>query len=317
MKNNVKNNILRMALAICIAASGIGYAAADTGAAAMSFLKADSGARAAAMGGAYSATEGGASSIFYNPAGAASLKRTEVFMSHSIWLDELSLEHIAAAFVISPAFTFTAGAAAQIASINSYDSLSNPTGSFDATDMAATSGIAYTVSDSLFVGMQAKYFSQQGKSVSANALGGDAGLLYKRGRFNYGVSAMNLGNKIKLGNNEFPLPKTIRAGINMEAAEGLRVGADYIDYVDSGAHLALGCEYRLPVLTEGSRAMMVRGGYYSGRDKNTGTGISGGIGFSNDFISLDYSFTPFGDLGNGHRFSMTIRFGQVRESAAK
>ena len=305
-----------MALAIFIAVAGTDYAAADTGAAAMPFLKADSGARAAALGGAYSATEGGASSLFYNPAGAAALSRSEVFMSHSVWLDELSLEHIAAAFAIYPSFTLTAGAAAQIASINSYDSLSNPTGSFDASDIAATAGMAYTMSDSFFIGMQAKYFSQQGKSVSASTLGGDIGLLYKGSRFNYGISAMNLGNKRKLGNNEFPLPKTIRTGINMEVAEGVKIEADYIDYVDSGAHFALGCEYRLPVLSEGSRAMMLRGGYYSGRDKNTGTGISGGIGFSNEFISLDYSFTPFGDLGSGHRFSLAIRFGQIRETSA-
>lgn len=300
--------ILIMLFAVCVLRQ---QAAADAGTSAMAFLKADSGARASALAGAYSALGDDAASMFYNPAGAAFLPRKEVFFSHSVWLEEISLEHFAVVIPVSRRTSIMAGAAGLIGDVNAYDADGNSKGSFTSSEVAASGGLSHSISGTIHIAAQAKIYSQKADSNSGKAFGVDAGIIYSSGSYKVGFSALNVGNKIKVGNTAFELPRTIRLGASYEILSGLKAGADYVSYVDSGAHTAFGCEYRLPILSE-DKAMIVRGGYSSGRDKNTGSGFVGGVGFATQDISIDYSFTPFGDLGSAHRFSLSLRFGSDR-----
>ncbi|MBI5596118.1 MAG: hypothetical protein HY928_08530, partial [Elusimicrobia bacterium] len=71
-------------IALALLLAGPARAAAlNTGAA---FLKLDPGARSAALGGAYSAAAGSADTLFFNPAGLASLSRREFMAGHAEWL---------------------------------------------------------------------------------------------------------------------------------------------------------------------------------------------------------------------------------------
>src|SRR5262245_41323537 len=61
------------------------------------FLKIAAGARAAALGGAYTALADDASSILWNPAGMAKLEKAEVTATRSQWLQSADHDFLAGA----------------------------------------------------------------------------------------------------------------------------------------------------------------------------------------------------------------------------
>ena len=73
---------------------------------------------------------------------------------------------------------------------------------------------------------------------------------------------------------------------------------------DQGAYPAVGTEYGLGL-------MSLRAGY-SGRLSGGGlgglAGFSAGLGISLKSLDLDYALAPYGDLGNAHRLSITLKF---------
>lgn len=307
MKNILKAIFLLLVL--------ISPAQAHTGTAALPFLKAESGARPAALGGAYTALGNDAFSIFTNPAGTVFMDRREISLSHALWLEDMSLENLAYVQPFTSRLSILIGASALMSgSIKSYNAAGYSTGSFNAMEMALSAGVSYLISRRLYAAAQAKIFMQSSDDLSSNTYGGDFGVIYSGDYAKFGFSALNLGQKIKLGEYAYDLPRTFRFGVSRELIKDFAAGADIVNYIDSGSHLALGAEYKLSIREDGAQAIFIRAGYTSGRDKNTGTGISGGFGFMTSDLHIDYAFTPFGDLGNIHRFSLSLIFGESREN---
>jgi hypothetical protein len=71
---------------------------------------------------------------------------------------------------------------------------------------------------------------------------------------------------------------------------------------DDSANAHLGVEYRF------SNGIAFRGGYITGSSFDFPSGLSAGIGYDSLSYQVDYAFVPYGDLGNTHRISFTIRF---------
>ena len=286
---------------------------ADTGTAAFSYLKTDSGGRAAALGGAYTALGDDSFSVFYNPAGTVYMDRSEVAVSHALWLEDMSIENVAFVHNLSPRLSLIMGVSALLSGdIKSYSADGSSAGSFSANEMTVSGGIAYIINQRIYVAAQAKMFSQSTDDESARAVGGDAGMIYRGDYARIAFSALNLGQKIKLGTQAFDLPRALRAGISREIIKNIKLGVDWIDYIDSGSHAAAGLEYKLDIGDDGDQSLFFRGGYYSGHDTNSGSGISAGIGFNTSDLRVDYAFTPYGDLGSAHRFSVALMFGDSR-----
>jgi len=288
---------------------------ADTGTAALPFLKISGGARAAALAGAYTALGDDCNSVFANPAGSVYMDRRCLSFSHSIWLEDMSIENISYAQQISQHSTLLIGASALLSGdMKYYDEEGSSTGSFDSLEMSASLGISHILSKRFYVAAQAKLFSQSGDNRSDRVMGGDIGAIYRGDYVKIGFSAVNLGPKIKLGEQSFDLPRSLRAGISRKVMKNLELAVDWIDYIDSGSHFAAGGEYSLPIRDDGEQAIFLRAGYSSGRDKNAGSGISGGIGFKTTDLLADYAVMPYGDLGLAHRFSISLFFGDRREN---
>lgn len=288
---------------------------ADTGTAAMPFLKIPGGARGAAMGGAFSATCDDSTAIFFNPAATVFIDRSELSLSHAMWLEDMSIENISYVQPMTSLLSFTAGASALVSGkMSANDESGSSSGSFSSMDIAAQAGLSYILTKRVYVGAQAKIFSQSVDSESVSTVGGDIGIVARGDYFRYAFSVMNLGPKIKLDEHSFDLPRTIRAGISREFFKGFRAGAEYIDYIDSGASIALGSEYAISIRQDDLQHVFLRAGYASGRDSNAGSGLSAGIGFQTSDLRVDYAFVPYGDIGNLHRFSLSLFFGSSREN---
>ena len=123
---------LRLAGLLVLAAQA-GWAA-ETAA----FLDIGVGARAAGMGGAYTALADDANTVYWNPAGLARLEKREASVSHaelgrSTRHDFLAYAHPAPQGTFAGAFTYLSQG-----SIEGHDGLGRPTGSFNASDATVT-----------------------------------------------------------------------------------------------------------------------------------------------------------------------------------
>src|SRR5262245_37558041 len=86
-----------IALALLAALGAPALAAGKAGTSGAAFLKIAPGARAAALGEAYTALADDSSAILWNPAGLARLKKAEVSATRAQWLQEGSHDFLAGA----------------------------------------------------------------------------------------------------------------------------------------------------------------------------------------------------------------------------
>ncbi|MCX5786244.1 MAG: PorV/PorQ family protein [Elusimicrobia bacterium] len=299
-------------ISACIIALSPVSARAETGTTAMPFLKIDSGARAAALGGAYSAAGDDAASVFYNPAGAALADRKELELSHNEWLQGLRNENLAYVQPLGKNFTAFGGANVLLSgAMNKYDASGGNTGSFNSLEGAFSLGLAAGLGGNCYGAAALKTFYQKADKNSAFAFGGDAGLLKIYGDWSFGASVSNLGAKLKLGSTAFSLPLIIRAGAANRLNEQFLLSADAVKAGESQTAFCAGAEGEFMIRE--NEAFFVRAGYKSGRSQYTGPGFTAGIGIKNNDLRLDYAFSPYGDLGDSHRITLSFRFGVTRE----
>ncbi len=298
------------AIIICLAAPEL-YAGAGGDAAA--FLKIDAGARAGAMGGAYTAVAEDALSIFYNPAGPALADRDQAALAHSEWLEGLRNEHMAYVRVVSDRVAIFTGFTALLSPrLDEYDEMGFKTGSFSAMDGAAGAGIAWKGEDNLCLGLFAKSVYQQAGSEKGYAYAGDIGALYNyREDFRFGAALQNLGTPMRLYQTRFDLPRTYRVGAAYRLKQMAWLTTEILKAGQSDTAFALGAEGEFAVT--GRETVFGRLGYKSGRSKSAGSGVSAGLGIRTGSLGVDYAFSPFGDLGDAHRFTLAFRFGKIRE----
>jgi hypothetical protein len=196
-----------------------------------------------------------------------------------------------------------------------------PEGTFSAYDIAVAGAYACKISKTISIGANAKLIHQ--KIEKETAWGGaiDIGLLYRvprpRGRFSrdilqVGFVVQNIGPPIKFVKESDPLPLNIKAGIakiydlrsiKSEVILACDVNAP-IDNVPNGH---FGVEFVYKKMKD--IAVAARVGYKTNtiKDLNALSGLSAGAGFVWKRMAVDYVWVPYGDLGNTHRISLTIR----------
>ena len=144
-----------------------------------SFLRNDYSARAAALAGSVITVQEDPTSLFYNPAGVATLTRdrgSAGFFKH--------LSDINAGFLVySTSFEGIGrfGAGIQYTNYGSFeetDALGNVLGSFGANDLAFTVGYGLTLEENLFVGGGVKFIYSGIASYTSTGAAGDLGILY-------------------------------------------------------------------------------------------------------------------------------------------
>lgn len=287
----------------------IPYACAGTEAA--PFLKIDAGARAAALGGAFSAIADDASSVFHNPAGPGFMANDDLMLSHNEWIAGLKNEHFAYVHPQSERLTFFTGLNLLISpSLDKYDASGVKTGSFFAGEGALSVGAAWAFTDSFCGGLAAKGVYQQADKEKAYAYAGDLGFVKKYENLKLGLAVRNLGTRLKLYKESFALPLTFRGGAAYRLNDMFWFAADAFQ-TGSGLIFAGGAEGELPVTP--AETVYARAGYKTGRSRNAGSGISAGVGLKSGELRFDYAFAPFGDLGDSHRLTVSFKFGEDRE----
>jgi tetratricopeptide (TPR) repeat protein len=303
--------LLAVLLALALLGSGLPARAAQAtaGAQPFSFLGLDSSARAAALGGAYTALAVDAEALHYNPAGLGFIVENEASAMHNQYFESATQEHLAVA--LRPGVAVSAD-------ILNYGSLSRTTysspngglGTFSIMDTALTAGGGYAFGP-VSLGAAAKWLREDNDATVGQAVAFDGGALWRLPwvpGLSLGAAAQNLGGKVRFQSTGEALPVTGRAGAawtfpafghqNSITADASKEGSDKVRF--SGG-----------VETVAGGSLALRLGYTTRVD--AGLGISAGVGWRGEAWSIDYAIAPYGDLGLTHRVGVGFRWGRGDE----
>ena len=278
------------------------------------FLKLGTGARAAAMGGAYTALGDDASAIDWNPAGLARLEKREFNAAHAELHERTRLDF---ATYAHPTGRGTIAAALLYLSHGSFtgrDAAGRPTGSVTASDAAITG--AYAIKNEFAdIGVGFKFITSHIAEAEARTTAVDLGLKRQVYELKGGkvftaaaVSNLNPNQGLKYsGGQSADLPLQLAAG----AAWVHEKGSASFDLVNgprgSGTDAAFGGEYKV-LAGFAVRAGYATAGVTGGSGIDAARGLSFGVGVDKDGLSVDYAIVPSGELGAAHRFGLGYRF---------
>lgn len=305
--------------------------AAGPGTSAATFLTLGFGARPLALGESFVAVADDVSALYYNPAGLAfpagvasrqDPSRYEALASYALHVQDISISQFG--FMARP-FGFSVTHLGLGGIERRTTETAQPDGTFGAEDLMVAMSVGHHIDAlGLGLGLTGKYIRESIGEYSASAYALDAGALYRLHvlPISLGASIVNLGTKVQFISQGYPLPLTMRVGaaygmtrsfpsavtvqldLPRDNAPTLRAGFEYLGF----GPFALRMGY---MTTTGSQRAAALG-------KALGTTAPGlsefygmfmGVGFRSRYGSLDYTLTPYGELGNAHRFSFTLRFG--------
>ena len=282
-------------------------AAAQTGSAGLQFLKLGVGARALAMGEAYSAIATDPSATYYNPAALSLVTSPRILLMHKEWIQGTRTEFIGAT---SRTGDFSFGLSANSTSVDNIELRSVPgpaLGTFDARNASIGLSGSYAFSPEFSAGMTMKYLYEKIYVYDASGLAFDFGGVYKTPwDVTLALAVNNLGSLSELDKESSTLPASIRGGAGYERDleqldSRLTLSTDIVSFtVEQKSHVHVGAELTY------KETFSARAGYQTGYDAKS---FSAGVGIRYDIVALDYAYVPFQvDLGTTHTFSIGINF---------
>lgn len=297
-----------LALAVIIhAAVSFGVMAGEPGTSGFLFLRLGNGARASGMGEAFTAVADDATSIYWNPAGMASVEGVEMNFTHSEWLLDIRFEQISVVNEMlggAVGFNFTGLYYGKMDRYGSYPSLT-PDGTFAPYDLAISAGYATDLLPNLSLGAAVKLIYEKIDFESATGWAVDLGLIHKTivEGLTFGASMLNLGPEAKFVEEKFYPPLQLRGGASYRYEDewlrgSILLAGEAVFPNDNDAKFHAGVEY------DYRSRFAVRLGYKADYYVQ---GPSLGLGILYKSIKFDYAYMPMEyDLGDSHRFSISV-----------
>jgi len=293
------------ALVALVPGSGLAADPGDTG---LAFLKIGVGARAAAMGEAYSAVAQDPTAMYWNPAGIANTPDLEFHASHNEWISDVRYEYVGAVQGMRGHAFGAHVSLLHMGELEGRDATGQFTESFRAYDFSA--GVTYgrRITRSLEVGVTGKLLHEKIQDYSTTGFASDLGARYRtplRG-LTLAATLTNLGPDMTYEEDAFTLPTAGRIGAayrSLSLLSGFILASDLRFPNDSDAKGHLGAELWV------HEAVALRGGAKLNYDEEAG---SFGFGVRLREYEFDYAFVPFSEtseLGDTHRFSVDWRPG--------
>lgn len=303
-----------------------GFSKKSVGTTGATFLKIEAGARPVAMGGAFVAVADDANTTYWNPAGLAQIGEREITAMHNEWLEDIRYEFLGYAQPIkSEGRAQGFGVSVMCLYMSGLESRTTetiePEGTFGAYDIAVAGAYAREVGKGVSIGANIKLIQQKIEDETAWSGAVDIGLLYtlpgprrkvSKGKFQLGFAVQNIGPGIKFIKESDPLPLNIKAGIartlELKSIKSkLTLAFDVNAPIDNVPNGHFGVEFVYQKIKDIELAGRI--GYKTNTisDLNALSGLSAGVGFLWKRLALDYVWVPYGDLGNTHRISLTIK----------
>lgn len=264
----------------------------ETGTNGFTLLKIEVDARAAAMGGAYTAVASDASASFWNPAGlAGATSKSFNIMYHSIY-EDISQE-FAAVHILTGKHNLALSVNLLTFSdipIRGHVPTEEPAGTTEAMNFAGMVSYAKYLFNDYAVGINLKYLFEKYYLEKASGWAFDFGMKKKNiiDNLDLGITIQNLGQMSDLKYKSTPLPLIFCGGLGytipFEILGNSPLLATDIQYInDDDIYYRLGSE--LDLLSY----FVIRIGWISGGSKNEPTF---GLGINYQNLHFDYSYYP-------------------------
>ena len=273
--------IIRLLVILTLALQSFNYSQNNVATTSAAFLEIGPGARSIGMGSAYVSVADDASSIYWNPAGIASLNQTEVQSFYTPWLVETNFYYNSAVIPIgvygSIGLSFTSITMDEMMVRTVQDPEPNEYGQkFDAGNISM--GIAYAkrLTDRFSFGFQTKFIQESIWQMKAQGYAVDIGTMFvTKSNLNIGMSISNFGGKLgmqgvntlvdididetiygnndridgSLGTSQWPLPLLFRFGLSKKFAFSptmdFLVAVDAIHPNNNPEYINVGFEYSI------------------------------------------------------------------------
>jgi len=269
------------------------------------------GARAIAMGQAYTAQADDVSSLYWNPAGIAILNQSQASFMYNQLVQGQTYSNVAVATPLENGGIGGSISYLGFGSISGYDANANPTGSVNAYSGVGTLGGGWLLGP-LSLGANIKGVQAQLADVSATGVAADVGGIWTfqkevmGGTIRAGATVRNIGSGLNFINQNDPFPLEWRLGVAAVQMmdRRLNVSLDYGKQIDLPGALYTGVEYWVVPM------VALRIGY-AGTDQE-GSGLTAGLGLKIKDFSFDYAYSSYGDLGMTQRYEISMRFGVIQ-----
>ncbi|MEI7640262.1 MAG: PorV/PorQ family protein [bacterium] len=277
------------------------------------YLDINVGAQAAGMGNAFIGASTGSASIFWNPAGLASLKTSEktwnAFISHNFWLADMTNDHLAVAAqfnkygVLAFGFSYFGFGTMDEYTLDG-SGLPVKTGkAFSPYALLTSLSYANKLDTNIDFGITLKYLHDEIAGDAAQALGlFDVGIRYfspLKG-LSFDLLAKNFGPKLNGLSVTRELSLSSFYTTTFEGGWGLAVDGDICAQVNADPLYKLGVEIQTPYI------VILRTGYHTDH-----TGLTDGIknfslgaGIKVDGKYIDFAWEPYSTLGNAYKISI-------------
>jgi len=315
-----------------------------TGTTAAKFLSIGIGAKANAMGGAFTSIANDASALYWNPAGAAALNKFEAMFTYTSLYKDLGINLNYIALVLPAGDIGNFGISVTALDYGEMDVTTElyPEGTgekFSASSYAFGLSYARDITESFTAGITIKYITEGIFSSSANGVAFDIGTIFKTPFFGIRFSSIitNYGSKMQImgedllirhdadptrkGNNEsvdayyktdqFELPLKLQIGISKDFQflrdQKFTVSVDATHPNDNSEYLNFGGE-----LSFLNNLVSLRGGYKGLFLKDNQEGLTLGAGLNYALgvfeVGFDYSYQDYEYLSYIHSFGVTLKF---------
>ncbi len=315
-----------------------------TGTTAAKFLSIGIGPKANAMGGAFTSIANDASSLYWNPAGAAALTKYEAMFSYTSLYKDLGINLNYIALVIPAGDIGNFGVSVTALDYGEMDVTTElyPEGTgekFSASSYAFGLSYARNITESFAAGVTIKYITEGIFNSSASGFAFDIGTIFTTPFFGIKFSSIitNYGSKMQMtgedllirydadpnrnGNNaavdayyktdQFELPLRLQIGIS-KAFQFLRdekftIAVDATHPNDNSEYLNFGGE-----LSFLDNLISLRGGYKGMFLKDNQEGLTLGAGLNYALgvfeVGFDYSYQNYEFLSYTHSFGINLKF---------
>jgi hypothetical protein len=331
LKHRLVPAALGLALAVAVAAPARAadvltlFGEENAGTAGAQFLRVPVGARAVAMGKAYTALAVDGSALFWNAAGILRTPgRTNFFAAHTQYAADIDLNYLSAHHRgQNYAYGLTLGHLDSGDILRTTELHQQGTGQyFNANQFFIGASLARAMTDRFSIGGTVKFYQENLDEYQIKGVMADLGILYfvGLGDLKVGFAVKNFGSDLKPGGSppaqadgyvpatdfqKFPAPTegTFGAAKTWDLSQkiDLVTAADFNHPSDNKESFRFGTELNLDSL------LFLRGGYETSRVEN---GFSTGFGLQlkqkRFLVRVDYAYSDMGGFGVIHHFSVNL-----------
>lgn len=336
---NVSGRSILFLLVFAVSVHGEEFSKAGTSAG--QFLKIPVGAKAISMASTSTSVADDISTLYWNPAGAASIGRFAIGVSHTAWLADIDHNFLGIALPMGDNGTIGFAVDQLTSGDIETTTIDAPKGTgtyYNAADLAISVTYARAIMDRVNFGMTAKYISQRIANTTAQTVGFDLGFLLRTDFYgaSMGIAFRNFGPALRMSGSDliksvdldlaseinpvveadlktqpyalpssfhvsFSLPVVGPEGVIASESQSFIASVEGVHLSDNPEHISVGAEYGF------TKTLFLRGGYIFNTDEE-GLTLGGGVNIpiGATIFTVDYAYASFGVFPAVHVVSLGI-----------